>query len=272
MVQTVKATGEISASGRKGHSGAVTIVSSSEGFFTKGMESKLHEMKLETCFATLEEGNRELGRIREKTGLYVLYLQDEVEQKTLVDLHDILNIDGKRVIIIGESEDYDQTKKTIPITQILKWFDRPLDMNAFLKCVRTYYDGEDEVEEKKTVLIVDDDITYMRLIYDWLKDDYHVGMASSGVQAISWLVKNNADLILLDYEMPVVSGSQVMEMLRSDAVTGTIPIMFLTGKNDLTIVKEVLDLKPVDYILKTIEKAALLGKIKKFFASQKKAE
>lgn len=251
------------------HTGAVTIVSSSEGFFTKGMESKLKEMKLETCFATLEEGNRELGRIREKTGLYVLYMQDDIEPKVLVDMHDILNMDGKRVIIIGESEDYDTIKQTIPVTQTLKWFDRPLDMNDFLKTIRTYFDGEEEVVEEKTILIVDDDITYMRLIYDWLKDDYHVGMASSGVQAISWLVKNNADLILLDYEMPVVSGSQVMEMLKSDAVTGTIPIMFLTGKNDLEIVKEVLDLKPVDYILKTIDKMALLGKIKKFFSSQK---
>ena len=257
---------------REGHTGAVTIVSSSEGFFTKGMESKIKEIGLETAFATLTEGNRELGRIRDSTGLYVLYLQDEIEQKVLVDLHDILNIDAKRVVIIGESEDYDQIKKIIPITQIVKWFDRPLDMNAFIKCVRTYFEGEVVVEEKKTILIVDDDITYMRLIYDWLKEDYQVGMASSGVQAISWLVKNDADLILLDYEMPIVSGSQVMGMLKSDAMTGSIPIMFLTGKDDINIVKEVLELKPVDYILKSIDKIALLGKIKKYFASQKKPE
>ena len=236
------------------------------------MEAKIHEIGLETCFSTLTEGNRELGRIRDNTGLYVLYLQDEIEQKVLVDLHDILNIDAKRVVIIGESEDYDQIKKIIPITQLLKWFDRPLDMNAFIKCVRTYFEGETIVEEKKTVLIVDDDITYMRLIYDWLKDDYQVGMASSGVQAISWLVKNNADLILLDYEMPIVSGSQVMGMLKSDAMTGAIPVMFLTGKDDISIVKEVLELKPVDYILKSIDKMALLGKIKKYFASQKRDE
>ena len=74
---------------REGHTGAVTIVSSSEGFFTKGMESKIKEVGLETAFATLTEGNRELGRIRDSTGLYVLYLQDEIEQKVLVDLHDI---------------------------------------------------------------------------------------------------------------------------------------------------------------------------------------
>lgn len=250
--------------------GTVTIISSSEGFFTKGMESKIQELGYTTAFATLEEGNRVLGRIRSGTGLYVLYMQAEIEQKILMDLHDILNVDGKKVIIIGESEDYDAIKKIISVKQILKWLDRPLDMNAFLKCVREYYEEEDEVIEKKTILIVDDDITYMRLIYDWLKDDYNVGMASSGVQAISWLVKNTADLVLMDYEMPVVSGPQVVQMLHSDSTTGAIPVMFLTGKNEKEFVMSVVDLKPVDYLLKTIDKMALLGKLRKFFESQRK--
>ena len=253
-------------------SGTVTIVSSSEGFFTKGMESKIRELGYETAFATLEEGNRELARIRNRTSLYVLYMQDEMEQKVLMDLHDILNMDAKKVIIIGESEDFDAIKKIIPVMLILKWLDRPLDMNAFLKCVHTFFEGEEIVEERKTILIVDDDITYMRLIYDWLKEDYDVGMASSGVQAISWLVKNNADLVLMDYEMPVVSGPQVVEMLHSDSVTGQIPVMFLTGKNEKEFVMSVIDLKPVDYLLKSIDRMALIGKIKKFFANQKKPD
>ena len=252
--------------------GVVTIISSSEGFFTKGMESKIKELGYETAFATLEEGSREQGRIRQKTGLYVLYMQDEIEPKTLMTLNDILHMDGKKVIIIGESEDYDSIKKIIPVPVILKWLDRPLDMNAFLKTVKSFYEVEDEVVEQKTILIVDDDITYMRLIYDWLKDDYNVGMASSGVQAISWLVKNSADLVLMDYEMPVVSGPQVVEMLHSDSTTGAIPVMFLTGKNEKEFVMSVVDLRPVDYLLKTIDKMALLGKIKKFFESQSKLE
>ena len=252
--------------------GAVTIISSSEGFFTKGMESRIHELGYETAFATMEEGNRELARIRNKAGLYVLYMQDEIEQKTLMTLNDILHMDGKKVIIIGEGEDYDALKKIIPVTVILKWLDRPLDMNAFLKTIKGYYEEEDEVVEKKTILIVDDDITYMRLIYDWLKEDYNVGMASSGVQAISWLVKNSADLVLMDYEMPVVNGPQVVEMLHSDSTTGAIPVMFLTGKNEKEFVMSVVDLRPVDYLLKTIDKMALLGKIKKFFESQRKLD
>ena len=248
--------------------GAVTIVSSNEGFFTKGMESKLHEVGYETQFCTMEETTRELGRIRSRTGLYVLYMQDDVEPKNLMNLHDTLNMDSKKLIIVSEMEAYTELKKVFSTSQVLNWLERPLDMNEFIRCVRVYYEGEEEDEEPKTILIVDDDLTYMKLIYSWLKDDYNVGMASSGVQAISWLVKNSADLVLMDYELPFVNGPQIVEMLHSDSVTGQIPVMFLTGKNEKEFVMSVIDLKPVDYLLKTIDRAALLGKLKKFFGEQ----
>jgi CheY-like chemotaxis protein len=112
---------------------------------------------------------------------------------------------------------------------------------------------------------VDDDITYMRTVYEWLKDKYHVGMASNGVQAISYLAKNKADLILLDYEMPVANGPQVLSMLKNDSETGQIPVMFLTGHGDRESVLSVVGLSPVDYLLKTIDKTTLLKKLDDFF-------
>ena len=245
--------------------GTVTIISSSEGFFTKGMESRIHELGQKTQFTTLSESSNELLNIREKTGIYVLYMQDDLEQKDLVDVHDILNLDSKKVIIIGESEQYNEIQNIIQPTQIHKWFDRPLDMDQFLECISTFYNGE--IEEKKRILIVDDDPTYVRLISRWLTDDYEVSMVTSGMQAVSWLARNSCDLIMLDYEMPVLSGAKVLEMLRSDPSTKSIPVVFLTGKNDVETVKEVLDLKPMDYILKTIDKASLQGKIKRYFAN-----
>ena len=113
--------------------------------------------------------------------------------------------------------------------------------------------------------IVDDDITYMRLIYDWLSPYYHVGMVVSGIQAIKYLAKNKVDLVLLDYEMPVANGPQVLEMLRSESESGSIPVMFLAGKSDRDSVMSVLDLKPVDYLLKTIDKESLKTKLEEFF-------
>jgi len=112
---------------------------------------------------------------------------------------------------------------------------------------------------------VDDDITYMRTVYEWLKDTYHVGMAGSGIQAISYLAKNQADLVLLDYEMPIADGPQVLSMLKNDSETDQIPVMFLTGHGDRESVMSVVGLKPADYLLKTIDKQGLLDKLEEFF-------
>ncbi len=134
-----------------------------------------------------------------------------------------------------------------------------------VKRISKYFDENTGDKRKKTVLIVDDDITYMRTVYEWLKDTYHVGMASNGVQAISYLAKNKADLILLDYEMPIANGPQVLSMLKNDSDTGQIPVMFLTGHGDKESVLSVVGLSPVDYLLKTIDKSGLLEKLDHFF-------
>ena len=90
-------------------------------------------------------------------------------------------------------------------------------------------------------------------------------MANSGLQAIKWLGKNKVDLILLDHEMPVTNGPQVLEMLRSDEETRNIPVIFLTGKRDKESVMAVVALKPEGYFLKDIKKDELLEKLQEFF-------
>ena len=141
-------------------------------------------------------------------------------------------------------------------------------MDDFIKRVQDYVENNTGENRKKTVLIVDDDITYMQTVYEWLKGKYHVGMASNGVQAISYLAKNKADLVLLDYEMPIANGPQVLSMLKNDSNTGQIPVMFLTGHGDKESVLSVVDLSPVDYLLKTIDKQTLLGKLEAYFVKK----
>jgi CheY-like chemotaxis protein len=84
-----------------------------------------------------------------------------------------------------------------------------------------------------------------------------------------YIADNKPDLILLDYEMPVTSGPQVLEMIRSETKTDTIPVIFLTGKGDRESVLKVLALKPDGYLLKSMEKAALLKSLEEFFEKKK---
>jgi CheY-like chemotaxis protein len=69
--------------------------------------------------------------------------------------------------------------------------------------------------------------------------------------------------------MPVTSGPQVLEMLRSDDETKNIPVMFLTGKSDKESVMKVVALKPEGYFLKSIQREELLEKLHEFFVMHK---
>lgn len=141
-------------------------------------------------------------------------------------------------------------------------------MDRFLDAVEHYYAAATIYEKKKNILIVDDDTNYLNMINDWLKTSYRVSMATSGVQAITWLATNHSDLILLDYEMPITPGPQVLEMIKSQPDMADIPVIFLTGKSDRESIMKVLALKPAGYLLKTIEKEGLLKNLDDFFRAQ----
>lgn len=82
------------------------------------------------------------------------------------------------------------------------------------------------------------------------------------MQAITFLLKKKVDLILLDYEMPVVDGPQVLQMLRQEDATKDIPVIFLTGNGTKEAVSRVMALKPSGYILKSTTRENLLNLLK----------
>ena len=207
----------------------------------------------------------------EGTSFITLYMDEgnKPHEKVLHFLDDKMKDDGILMIIIGESQDIQFACDHVPGDLIYKTFKRPLNNEEYVNTVVDLYKKVDSGEFKKQILIVDDDPNYLSLVREWLKDRYKVFMANSGLQAIKWLGKNKADLILLDHEMPVTSGPQVLEMLRNDDETKDIPVMFLTGKSDKESVMAVLELKPEGYFLKTISRENLLEKLEEFFILHK---
>ncbi len=246
--------------------GGVLIVSETESFLASSLMQKLDGSGISSM---LSHGKiKEIEDRRDKIELIILFLSEETEDmaETLVYLKDLASDLDRKMIIIGDDNEHRDALKIIPETLVLDWFKRPLVMDDLIRTISKYMEDNTGEKRKKTILIVDDDITYMRTVYEWLKDTYHVGMAGSGVQAISYLARNKADLILLDYEMPIANGPQVLEMLNGDSETDKIPVMFLTGHADVQSVLSVVSLCPVDYLLKTIDKEGLLKKLDDFFA------
>ena len=205
------------------------------------------------------------------TGLITFFMEesDVPDEKVLHFLSDKLEEDGGKMILISNGDSTQRVNDHIPDSLIFGTFVRPIDNELYLQSVTEYYERSNAGDFKKSILIVDDDPGYLNLVRGWLKGDYRVSMAASGLQAIKWLGKNKVDLILLDHEMPVTSGPQVLEMLRSDEETRSIPVMFLTGKSDRESVMAVVALHPEGYFLKTISKEELLEKLKEYFVLHK---
>lgn len=106
---------------------------------------------------------------------------------------------------------------------------------------------------------MDDDPSFAGMVRAWIKDQYKVDIVTAGMKAITFLLKNPVDIILLDYEMPVADGPQVLQMLRQDESTKDIPVVFLTGVSTREGVQRVMELKPDGYILKSTTREDLIA-------------
>ena len=246
----------------------ILFVSTTETFIVKGLEAKLKGIGTNTVHATPKVQELEANSV--DTELVILYTDDTLCASTqaLVYLKDLCASKEVRVIAVGTKEEYESVKKWIPADYIVTFCERPLDIEKFLDAVESFFSDVKQQERKKSILIVDDDVQYMSMIMDWLKDKYRVSVANGGMQAITWLATNHADLILLDYEIPITTGPQVLQMIRTEPKTSSIPVIFLTGKGDKESIVQVLSLKPAGYLLKTIDRNGLRETIDKHFLSQ----
>ncbi len=246
----------------------ILIIGEKESFIIRVLLKKLADAGITAAFA--ETKVEAMAKEIEDATLITFYMEkdEQLGEEAKLYLADKIRDDDKKIILIGEPNDTDTAKAALPENYIFAVLPRPLDYDEYIRTVFEHKKQEDSNELKKSILIVDDDPNYMSLIREWLKDSYKLSMANSGLRAMKWLGSNKVDLILLDYEMPVTDGPQVLEMLRADEETKDIPVIFLTGKDDKNSVMAVLDLKPEGYFLKTVGREELVSKLKLFFLSK----
>ena len=141
--------------------------------------------------------------------------------------------------------------------------------NAMAEVEKYLMKREENPSQKPKVLVVDDSITIREGIKNLLDEDYDVALASSGTAAIRCLILDKPELVLLDYEMPVCDGKQVLEMIRSENAFAGISVMFLTGRTDPETVRKLVSLKPDGYLAKYLKPAEIKQKIDDFFEKKK---
>jgi len=245
------------------------VIGEKESFIARVLIKKIIDTGAECGFVpwTVSDINANMNEV----SLIALYMDDGVKppEDVLHFLTDTLEEKAVRMILVGEHTEIQYVCDHVPGELIYTTFTRPVDNTKFAQTVTEFFEKADSGAFKKSILIVDDDPQYLTMVREWLKGTYKVSMANSGLQAIKWLGKNKVDLILLDHEMPVTSGPQVLEMLRSDSETQSIPVMFLTGKGDKESVMAVVALRPEGYFLKSIQQDELLTKLQEFFILHK---
>jgi len=115
--------------------------------------------------------------------------------------------------------------------------------------------------ERKTIFIVDDDLTNLTVGNETLSKYYNVFTMNSGPLLLKRLERHIPDLILLDVNMPEMNGYEVIRRIKEKKETGSIPVIFLTAQSDHASELEGLSLGAIDYIFKPFFPPLLLKRV-----------
>jgi two-component system chemotaxis response regulator CheY len=124
------------------------------------------------------------------------------------------------------------------------------------------------------VLIIDDDATTRRIITRLIKQIGFVKFseAENGKQAYQMLQEESYDLILSDWDMPVMNGYQLLEKIRADANYKKTPFIMVTANDNKESIIEAVKAKVSQYIVKPFTVTALKEKIGKVLTIGKNGE
>ncbi|RRH78172.1 diguanylate cyclase [Falsigemmobacter faecalis] len=115
---------------------------------------------------------------------------------------------------------------------------------------------------RAVILIVDDELSNVEIIYSALGDDYEISFATSGEEALEVARLTQPDLVLLDVVMPGMQGFEVCQKLKEDPLLSDIPVIFTTGLGDTEDEIRGLSLGAIDYVTKPIQPMILRNRVR----------
>ena len=123
----------------------------------------------------------------------------------------------------------------------------------------------EDVESMKTILVADDEedvrvIVGMRLSRD---PQYRLLEAADGPSALALARQEHPDLLILDWAMPGMNGDAVLKALRQDPATAKIPVIMMTGKEEIAALAKEYAKEAFSYIDKPFSPQELEKKIQK---------
>lgn len=201
-----------------------------------------------------------------KPDVYVVFMDSAYSESitTIPKLKANTLYNGAPIIVIGKADDCKDFEENHPNTAALV-IRRPISSdNIALSIIAFLEKGHTEQvndNTRKRILIVDDDRTILKMIKAALDDKYDVTAMLNGVMVERFLTQNEVDLVILDYEMPIMTGAAIFRMMKDNEKFSKIPVCFLTGVSEREKVEEIMSLKPRGYLLKPLNMEMLLATI-----------
>jgi putative two-component system response regulator len=119
------------------------------------------------------------------------------------------------------------------------------------------------MKSRPTILIADDDERIRLSLSDiLLAQRYKVAEAQDGKEALEKVKSSPPDVILLDMNMPEMGGIEVIEHLKADSIAKFIPIIVVTGENDIDLRVRALKLGADDFLIKPPHVAELTARVR----------
>jgi len=115
---------------------------------------------------------------------------------------------------------------------------------------------------RKRIFVAEDDNNVLELVRTRLGVvGYHVSYARDGLEAQQMIPSSQPDGIILDVNMPVIDGFELLKELKADRETASIPVMMLTARNMLGEIQTAIALGANDFLTKPFRDDVLLMRV-----------
>ncbi len=116
-------------------------------------------------------------------------------------------------------------------------------------------------KSQKKILVIDDDVEYLKMIKIYLRDYYDVMSISTTRTAIEYLSENAPDAILVDYYMPLYNGADIIKIIKNSSMARGSRIVLVSGSMDARMLNECINLGLDSAISKAASKDEILMKL-----------
>ena len=120
---------------------------------------------------------------------------------------------------------------------------------------------------KKVILAIDDDVTQLKLVQTMLDQTYDLRVVKSAADALNFLNTKSADLILLDIDMPNVSGFEFLGDIRKIPSYISVPIIIVSGCTGEAFFNQARSSTAFDVLSKPVTSEMLTSTIERAIAA-----